>query len=158
MIQEAIKKVVEGINLTREEARSAMENIMNGEATDAQISGFLVAMRLKGETVEEIASFTRVMREKATYIDAGTDQVLDTCGTGGDGAHTFNISTLSAFVAAAAGITVAKHGNRSVSSKCGSADVIKELGININILPEKVSKCLKKVGIAFLFSSLVLTL
>ena len=152
MIQEAIKKAVEGINLTREEARSAMETIMNGEATDAQISGFLVAMRLKGETVEEIASFTRVMREKATHIDAGTTKVLDTCGTGGDGTHTFNISTVSAFVAAGAGITVAKHGNRSVSSKCGSADVIKELGINIDILPEKVSECLKKVGIAFLFA------
>jgi len=152
MIQEAIKKAVEGINLTREEARSAMETIMNGEATDAQISGFLVAMRLKGETVEEIASFTRVMREKATHIDAGTTHVLDTCGTGGDGTHTFNISTVSAFVAAGAGITVAKHGNRSVSSKCGSADVIKELGINIDILPEKVSECLKKVGIAFLFA------
>ena len=152
MIQEAIKKAVEGINLTREEARSAMETIMNGEATNAQISGFLVAMRLKGETVEEIASFTRVMREKATHINAGTTHVLDTCGTGGDGAHTFNISTVSAFVAAGAGITVAKHGNRSVSSKCGSADVIKELGINIDILPEKISECLKKVGIAFLFA------
>jgi len=152
MMQETIKKAVEGIDLTREEARSAMETIMNGEATDAQISGFLVAMRFKGETVEEIASFTRVMREKATYIDAGTDRVLDTCGTGGDGTSTFNISTISAFVAAGAGITVAKHGNRSVSSKCGSADLIKELGINIDILPEKVSECLKKVGIAFLFA------
>lgn len=152
MMKEAIKKAIEGIDLTREEARSAMETIMNGEATDAQIGGFLVAMRLKGETVEEIASFTRVMREKATHIDAGNAQVLDTCGTGGDGAHTFNISTITAFVAAGAGITVAKHGNRSVSSKCGSADVIKELGINIDIPSEKVSECLEKVGIAFLFA------
>ena len=152
MIQEALKKVVEGIDLTGEEARMVMESIMNGEATDAQISGFLVAMRLKGETVEEIVSFTRVMREKATRIDAGVDDVLDTVGTGGDGAYTFNISTVSAFVAAGAGITVAKHGNRSVSSKCGSADVLRELGINLDIPPEKISECLKKVGIAFLFA------
>jgi len=149
---EAIKKVVEGFNLTREEAREVMEIIMNGEATDAQIGGFLIAMRLKGETVEEIASFTRVMREKATHIEAGTANVLDTCGTGGDGAHTFNISTVTAFVAAGAGITVAKHGNRSVSSQCGSADVIRELGINIDIPPQKVSECLKTTGIAFLFA------
>ena len=149
---ESIKKVVEGFNLTREEAREVMEIIMSGEATDAQIGGFLIAMRLKGETVEEIASFTRVMREKATHIEAGTADVLDTCGTGGDGAHTFNISTVTAFVAAGAGITVAKHGNRSVSSQCGSADVIRELGINIDIPPEKVSECLKKTGIAFLFA------
>ncbi len=152
MMQETIKKVVEGYDLTREEARSVMETIMNGEATDAQIGGFLIAMRLKGETIEEIASFTEVMREKATHIDAGNLRVLDTCGTGGDEAHTFNISTITAFVAAGAGITVAKHGNRSVSSKCGSADLIMELGINIDIPPEKVSECLKKVGIAFLFA------
>ena len=152
MIKEAVKKAVEGIDLTREEARAAMETIMSGEATDAQIGGFLIAMRLKGETVEEIASFTRVMREKATRIEAGTSRVLDTCGTGGDNANTFNISTVSAFVAAGAGISVAKHGNRSVSSKCGSADLIRELGINIDIPPEKVSECLQKVGVAFLFA------
>ncbi|MFC1552787.1 anthranilate phosphoribosyltransferase, partial [Candidatus Latescibacterota bacterium] len=149
---EAIKKVIEGIDLSRDEAFEVMNLIMSGEATDAQIGGFLVAMRLKGETVEEISSFTRVMREKATKIEAGTPDVLDTCGTGGDGSHTFNISTLSAFVAAGAGITVAKHGNRSVSSKCGSADLIKELGINVDIPPEKVSECLQKAGIAFLFA------
>ena len=152
MIKEAVKKVVEGNDLTRDEARSVMEAIMSGETTDAQIGGFLVAMRLKGETVEEISSFTRVMREKATHIEAGIADVLDTCGTGGDGSHTFNISTITAFVAAGAGITVAKHGNRSVSSKCGSADVIRELGINIDIPPEKVSECLQNVGIAFLFA------
>jgi len=152
MKKEITRKVVEGFDLTRDEARTAMETIMNGEATDAQIGGFLVAMRLKGETVEEIASFTRVMREKATRIDAGTKIVLDTCGTGGDGACTFNISTISAFVAAGAGITVAKHGNRSVSSQCGSADVLKELGINLDITPERISECLKTVGIAFLFA------
>ena len=152
MEKEAIRKAVEGIDLSREEARMVMESIMTGDATDAQIGGFLVAMRLKGETVEEIASFTEVMREKATKIDAGTSKILDTCGTGGDGANTFNISTISAFVAAGAGITVAKHGNRSVSSKCGSADVLADLGINIDLPPDKVSGCLKKVGIAFLFA------
>ncbi|MFC1650641.1 anthranilate phosphoribosyltransferase, partial [Candidatus Latescibacterota bacterium] len=149
---EAIKKVIEGIDLSREESLEVMELIMSGEATDAQIGGFLVAMRLKCETVEEISSFTRVMREKATKIEAATPDVLDTCGTGGDGSHTFNISTLTAFVAAGAGITVAKHGNRSVSSKCGSADLIRELGINIDIPPEKVSECLQQTGIAFLFA------
>lgn len=152
MMQDAIRKAVEGIDLSRDEARMAMETIMNGEATDAQIGGFLVAMRLKGETIEEIASFTRVMREKATLVDAGSPLVLDTCGTGGDGSGTFNISTISAFVAAGAGITVAKHGNRSVSSKCGSADVLIELGVNIDIPPDKVSECLNKLGIAFLFA------
>lgn len=152
MIQEAIRKAVEGTDLSRAEARSAMESIMNGEATDAQIAGFLVAMRRKGETIGEIAAFTGVMREKATRIEAGKPDVLDTCGTGGDGAGTFNISTISAFVAAGAGITVAKHGNRSVSSKCGSADVLRELGVNIDIEPERISRCLQTVGIAFLFA------
>jgi anthranilate phosphoribosyltransferase len=155
MIQEAVRKAVEGLDLTREEATAAMQCIMNGEATDAQIGGFLVAMRLKGETVEEIASFARVMREKAVWIDPGGVEVLDTCGTGGDGAHTFNISTVAAFVAAGAGIRVAKHGNRSVSSKCGSADVLLELGIRIDLPPERVSACLHEVGIAFLFAPLL---
>jgi anthranilate phosphoribosyltransferase len=152
MMQEAIKKAVAGEHLNREEARSVMETIMNGEATDAQIGGFLVAMRLKGETVEEISSFVRVMREKAIRIDDGSVEVLDTCGTGGDGARTFNISTVSAFVAAGAGVTVAKHGNRSVSSKCGSADVLTELGVQIDIPPERVSECLRETGIGFLFA------
>lgn len=152
MIQEAVKKAVEGVHLTRDEARAVMEVIMNGEATDAQIGGFLVAMRLKGETVEEISSFARVMREKATRIDAGSGNVLDTCGTGGDGARTFNISTIAAFVAAGAGVVVAKHGNRSVSSKCGSADVLMELGVRIDISPERVSDCLRDLGIGFLFA------
>ncbi len=155
MIQHAVKKAVEGIDLTREEARAAMETIMNGEATDAQIGGFLVAMRLKGETVEEIASFARVMREKATRIDAGNADVLDTCGTGGDGARTFNISTAAAFVAAGAGVTVAKHGNRSVSSSCGSADVLAALGVKIDIPPERVSECIRTAGIGFLFAPLL---
>ncbi|MCE5252185.1 anthranilate phosphoribosyltransferase, partial [bacterium] len=152
MIAKAIQKVVDGVHLTGDEARTVMEIIMNGEASDAQIGGFLIAMRMKGETVEEITSFAGVMREKATCIEAGTTDVLDTCGTGGDGAHTFNISTVAAFVSAGAGIVVAKHGNRSVSSKCGSADVLTELGINLDIPPEKVSECLRQVGIAFLFA------
>jgi len=152
MIQEAIEKAVNGDDLTREEARGAMVTIMTGEATDAQIAGFLVAMRNKGETIDEITAFTEVMREKATRIEGGTPDVLDTCGTGGDGAGTFNISTVTAFVAAGAGVTVAKHGNRSVSSKCGSADVLRELGVNIDIAPEMVSECLRSVGIAFLFA------
>ncbi len=155
MIQEAVKKVVEGRDLSRGEAAAAMECIMSGGATDAQIGGFLIAMRLKGETVEEIASFARVMREKAVRIDPGGVDVLDTCGTGGDGAHTFNISTVAAFVAAGAGIRVAKHGNRSVSSKCGSADVLMALGIKIDLPPERVSACVQEVGIGFLFAPLL---
>lgn len=155
MIQDAIRKVLESRNLTREEAVAAMECIMGGGATDAQIGGFLVAMRLKGETVEEIASFARVMRDKAVHIDSGGTEVLDTCGTGGDGAHTFNISTVAAFVAAGAGIRVAKHGNRSVSSKCGSADVLAALGIRIDLPPERVSACVREVGIGFLFAPLL---
>lgn len=155
MIRQALKKAVEGFDLTRGEARSAMETIMNGEATDAQIGGFLVAMRLKGETVEEIASFARVMREKATRIDVGDDDVLDTCGTGGDGARTFNISTAAAFVAAGAGVRVAKHGNRSVSSSCGSADVLAAMGVKIDIPPERVSECIRLTGIGFLFAPLL---
>ena len=152
MIQTALHKVVEGKDLTSDEACAVMEAIMSGGATDAQIGAFLTAMRIKGETVEEIAAFVRVMRDKATHIEADTADVLDTCGTGGDGAQTFNISTAAAFVAAGAGITVAKHGNRSVSSKCGSADVLRELGINIDIPPETVSASLKDIGIAFLFA------
>ena len=150
--KEILAKAVEGRDLTADEARLAMNTIMSGEATDAQIGGFLVGMRAKGETVEEIAAFTTVMREKAERIDAGVQDVLDTCGTGGDGSGTFNISTATAFVAAGAGITVAKHGNRSVSSSCGSADVLKTLGVNIDLPPERVSACLREVGIAFLFA------
>jgi len=151
-MKEYIQKVVSGGNLSRDEAQAAMNTIMSGEATEAQIGGFLVAMRLKGETVEEFSSFTAVMREKATRIEVDDPDVLDTCGTGGDGSCTFNISTISAFVAAGAGITVAKHGNRSVSSACGSADVLKEVGVNIDITPEKTAECLKEVGIGFLFA------
>jgi anthranilate phosphoribosyltransferase len=131
-----------------------MDEIMSGNATDAQIASFITALRLKGETVEEITGFTKIMREKATHLKA-KGPVIDTCGTGGDGAHTFNISTISAFIAAGAGAIVAKHGNRSVSSSCGSADCLKALGVNITAPVEKVEECLNEVGISFLFAPLL---
>jgi anthranilate phosphoribosyltransferase len=152
MLPDVLKKVVEGVDLTCAEAESAMYTIMSGEATDAQIGGFLAAMRMKGETVEEITAFARVMREKSSHIESNSNDVLDVVGTGGDSTGTFNISTTAAFVAAGAGVTVAKHGNRSVSSKCGSADVIRELGIDLDLPPERVSECLKKAGVSFLFA------
>jgi len=155
MIKEVIGKVIAGEDLSAEEAYDVMNEIMDGGATDAQIAAFITALRLKGETVDEITAFTRVMREKATRIEHQAENVVDTCGTGGDGAHTFNISTAAAIVAAAAGAVVAKHGNRSVSSSCGSADVLKELGVNIEIEKEKVEKCIDEVGIGFLFAPLL---
>ena len=155
MIKETIGKVVGGLDLTEGEATSVMEEIMSGRATDAQIASLLTALRLKGETVEEITGFAKVMREKATRIQCDTEPLVDTCGTGGDASGTFNISTVSAFVAAGAGIRVAKHGNRSVSSRCGSADVLKGLGINIEVTPDVVSRCIDEVGIGFLFAPLL---
>ena len=155
MIKEAIAKVVEGKHLTRDEAVATMNSIMDGTATPAQIGCFITAMRMKGETVDEITGFTAVMREKATPVFCKTPGIVDTCGTGGDGLHTFNISTASAFVAAGAGATVAKHGNRSVSSSCGSADVLKALGVNIEADVPVVEKCLDEVGIGFLFAPLL---
>ena len=155
MIKEVIGKVIAGEDLSAEEAYNVMNEIMDGGATDAQIAAFITALRLKGETVDEITGFTRVMREKATRIEHQAENVVDTCGTGGDGAHTFNISTAAAIVAAAAGAVVAKHGNRSVSSSCGSADVLKELGVNIEIEKEQVEKCIDEVGIGFLFAPLL---
>src|SRR3990172_11742963 len=133
MIKEAIAKVVVKTNLTEQEAEAVMREIMQGEATDAQIACYLTALRMKGETVEEITGSAKVMREKAVRIKLDAKYQVDTCGTGGDMAHTFNISTTAAFVVAGAGVTVAKHGNRSVSSKSGSADVLQALGINIEI-------------------------
>jgi anthranilate phosphoribosyltransferase len=155
MIKEAISKVVEGFDLTREEMISCMNEIMTGEATGAQIGSFITALRLKKETVDEITGAAMVMREKAVKIDVNSDVVLDTCGTGGSGMNTFNISTASAFVVCGAGVKVAKHGNRSVSSRCGSADVIKELGVNIDIGPDKVKECIDKIGIGFLYAPLL---
>ena len=153
MIKEAIGKVVDGFDLTREEMISCMNEIMTGVATQAQIGSFITALRLKGETVEEITGAAIVMREKAVKIEVSGD-LVDTCGTGGSKANTFNISTTAAFVVSGAGLRVAKHGNRGVSSVCGSADVIKALGVNIDILPEKVKECIEKIGIGFLYAPL----
>jgi anthranilate phosphoribosyltransferase len=155
MIKEALNKLMNKTGLTASEAESVMEEIMTGAATQAQIAGILVALRLKGETSDEITGFARVMRKHVTHVHTDQPVVLDTCGTGGDGASTFNISTLTALVAAGAGVTVAKHGNRSVSSQCGSADVLKELGVNIEVSPQVVEECLKKIGIGFLFAPLL---
>ena len=151
-IQEAIAKVIEGEDLSRGEMADAMNQIMSGEATDAQIGAFLIALRVKGERVDEIAGAASVMREKATPIVTKHDVIVDTCGTGGDHSGTFNISTTAAFVAAGAGLCVAKHGNRAATSQSGSADVLGALGVNIEASPETVSRCLDDVGIGFLFA------
>lgn len=152
MIKDAIALLVDNRVLNREEAHAALRSIMAGEATPAQIGSFITALRIRGESPDIIAGCAEAMREHFTAIDTPTDVVVDTCGTGGDGAHTFNISTVTALVTAGAGITVAKHGNRSVSSKCGSADVLAALGVDISISPEKMTECIKSVGIAFLFA------
>ena len=155
MIQEAIAKAIEGTSLTEAEAVEVMNGIMSGDATPAQIGAFLVAFRLKGETIDEVTGFARVMREKATRIECRAYPIVDTCGTGGDGKHTFNISTAAAFVAAAAGAFIAKHGGRAASSKAGSADVLTALGVNIETPPERVSACIDKIGIGFMFAPLL---
>ncbi|RMF88295.1 MAG: anthranilate phosphoribosyltransferase [Nitrospinota bacterium] len=155
MIVEAIQHLVNGKDLSEQEAAQVMAEIMNGEATPAQIAAFLTALRIKGETIAEITGCARVMREKARRIHTTYPNVVDTCGTGGDGSHTFNISTIAALVVAAAGVPVAKHGNRSVSSKCGSADLLRTLGVNIELPPERVEACLAELGIAFLFAPLL---
>ncbi len=142
-------------DLSGEEAQQAMSLIMSGRATGAQIAGFLVAMRMKGESVEEITGCALAMREAATIIDIGGVDAIDTCGTGGDAKGTFNVSTAAAVVTAAAGIPVAKHGNRSVSSASGSADVLQELGVNIEAPPGVVAECIKKAGIGFLFAPML---
>jgi len=152
MIKEAIQSLVEGKNLTEKEITDAMNCIMEGNATQAQIGSFITALRIKGETIEEITGCAKVMRQKADRIYPKVDYCIDTCGTGGDGANTFNISTAAAFVAAAGGVTVAKHGNRAMSSKCGSADVLEALGVNITLTPEQVEKCIEDVGIGFMFA------
>ena len=150
MLKDYLRKAVDGEDLSQSDAIEAMRIIMSGQATPAQIAGFLIAMRLKGETVEEIAGFARVMREMAVAIDV--EDTVDTCGTGGDRSSTFNISTTAALVAAGMGIRVAKHGNRAVSSSSGSADVLKELGVNLDAEPDVVAKCIKQAGIGFLFA------
>jgi anthranilate phosphoribosyltransferase len=153
MIREAINLVIQNISLSEAETAEVMTEIMEGRATDAQIGAFLTALRIKGETVEEITGAARIMRDKATTIKA-PEGVIDTCGTGGDMSGTFNISTTTAIVVAAAGVPVAKHGNRSVSSRSGSADVLEALGIRIDLPPDKVEKCLFETGFAFLFAPL----
>ncbi len=153
MIKEAIDILVQGINLSESEMVECMNEIMEGRATDAQIGAFLTALRVKGETVEEITGAARVMREKAARISA-PEGVVDTCGTGGDMAHTFNISTTAAIVVSACGVPVAKHGNRSVSSRSGSADVLEALGVRIDLPVEAVEKCLFETGFGFLFAPL----
>jgi anthranilate phosphoribosyltransferase len=168
IITEAVRALVDGTDLSRIEAAAAMEAIMSGAATNAQIAAFLTALRMKGETVEELIGFAQVMRQKAVRIRVhddgvagltGTDRemLIDTCGTGGDATGTFNVSTATAFVVAGAGLKVAKHGNRSVSSMCGSADVVETLGINLELTPPKVARCIDEVGIGFLYAPLLHT-
>ncbi len=149
----SIARLVRGEDLTEDEAAATFEIIMRGDATPSQIAGFMVALRIKGETPEELSGFARTARAMATPIQAG-DSLLDTCGTGGDGLGTFNISTLSAIVAAACGARVAKHGNRAASSLCGSADVLEALGVRIDLPPEGVARCIEEAGIGFLFAPL----
>lgn len=155
MIKESIAKLIKHADLTTAEIELTMEEIMTGQASAAQIASFLTALRMKGETIDEIVGAASIMRKHATKIKTKHPVVLDTCGTGGDEAQTFNVSTIAAFVVAGAGIPVAKHGNRCVSSKCGSADLLKALGVNIKVDEHIVSKCLDDVGIGFLFAPML---
>jgi len=149
---QAIQKVLEGRSLTREEAGAAIEAMLTGTAPASQMAALLVALRMKGETPDEIAGAAQAMRARAVRVEVPLDRLIDTCGTGGDGAHTFNISTAAAFVAAAAGARVAKHGNRAASSKCGSADVLAALGVEVELGPAQVASCIEECGIGFLFA------
>ncbi len=151
-IQQALQKVLNNKNLTIDEMCSVMRLIMSGKTTEAQLGGFLIGLRCKGETIDEIAAAVQVMRELATKVVINGQHVIDTCGTGGDGANTFNISTTCAFVVAAAGGQVAKHGNRSVSSSCGSADLLEAAGVNLELSVEKVTQCVNELGVGFLFA------
>jgi len=152
LLQEAISAVVEGQDLSREQSAEAMTQLMNGEGTPAQIGGLLVALRMKGETVEEITGFAETMRKMATRVNTSRSPLVDTCGTGGDNSGTFNISTTAAFVVAGAGLAVAKHGNRSVTSTCGSADVLEALGVSLDLSADDVGRSIDEVGIGFLFA------
>jgi len=152
MLKPALDKVIRNQHLTESEMIDAMNTITEGKATQSQIGGFLTALRMKGETLEEITGSARVMRDKALMVRIHYPYAVDTCGTGGDGSNTFNVSTVTAFVAAAAGVTVVKHGNGSVSSKCGSADVLKALDVNIDLQPDQVQKCVKRLNIGFMFA------
>jgi anthranilate phosphoribosyltransferase len=153
MIKEGIQKLVKGIDLTHHESREIMKEIMSGNATESQIGAFLTALRMKGETIQEISASAATMREFCFKIHPKVNgRLVDTCGTGGDRVKTFNVSTASAFVVAGAGVTVAKHGNRSVTSKCGSADVLEKLGLNLDLDPETVQRTIEQVGIGFMFA------
>ena len=152
MVKDILEKLMKKVDLTHDEARWTMEQFMDGEASASQMAAILVALRMKGETVDEITAFATVMREKATKIPVNGELIIDTCGTGGDSSGSFNISTTVAFLLAGAGFKVAKHGNRSMTSKCGSADLLEALGININLTPSQVANCIEEVGIGFLFA------
>jgi anthranilate phosphoribosyltransferase len=154
MIRDAIRKVVDRQDLTESESIAAMQEIMDGDATPSQIAGFITALRMKGEAVDEIAGFASVMREKSIKIptERSSEEMIDTCGTGGDHLNTFNISTTAAFIMAGAGLAVAKHGNRAMSSKCGSADVLEALGVALTLSPEQVGRCVDEIGIGFMFA------
>lgn len=151
-LPQAINAVLQRRDLSREEMQSVMRTIMTGGATDAQIGGFLIGLRMKGETVDEITAAAGVMRELASRVEVSAEHLVDTCGTGGDASGTFNISTASAFVVAAAGARVAKHGNRSISSKSGSADVLEAAGVRLDLTPAQVAECIEKVGVGFMFA------
>lgn len=151
-IQQAIRAVTEGRDLTSDEMIAVMRQVMTGEATDAQIGGLLIGLRMKGETVDEVVGAATVMRELSTRVEVDVDHLVDTCGTGGDASGTFNISTAAALVAAGAGAHVAKHGNRSVSSSSGSADVLEAAGVNLDLTAEQVGTCIEQAGIGFLFA------
>jgi len=152
MLREAIQSAIEGRHLSRAEAAAAVDAMLDGNAPASLIAGLLIALRVKGETPDEIAGAAQALRARAARVDVPLDRLVDTCGTGGDGAHTFNISTAAAFVAAAAGARVAKHGNRAASSKCGSADVLAALGAEVELPPEGVAACIRECGIGFLFA------
>jgi anthranilate phosphoribosyltransferase (EC 2.4.2.18) len=155
MIKEMIGRIAEGKDLSFDESKAVMKEIMEGIATEVQIGSFITALRMKGETVDEIAGCVSVMREKATHINVGSSVVVDTCGTGGDAKCTFNISTCAAFVVAGAGLKVAKHGNKASSSHCGSADVLKLLGVNVDANTKVVEECIQKANIGFLMAPLL---
>ena len=152
MIKTSIAKLAEKVDLSEKESEETMLEIMRGAASEAQISAYLMGLRIKGETVDEITGSVQAMRSMAQRVQINDPMVVDTCGTGGDGANTFNISTAAALVVAGTGITVAKHGNRSISSRSGSADVLASLGVEINLSPEHVAECINEVGIGFLFA------
>jgi anthranilate phosphoribosyltransferase len=152
IIQEALAKLLNHQDLDTQQMEEVMYQIMQGEATPSQIAGFVIALRMKGESVNELAAAAKVMRNLSSKVEVGLEDLVDTCGTGGDGSKTFNISTAAAIVAASAGVNIAKHGNRSVSSKSGSADVLEAMGVRLDLEPEQVARCVQEIGIGFMFA------